>query len=56
MYVHFGSRPTTSTFSCRPYLNGNNETCTINNTSAGDYYIMLRAYRSYSGVTLVGSY
>ncbi len=56
MYVRFGSRPTTSTFSCRPYLNGNNETCTINNTSAGDYYIMLRAYTSYSGVTLVGSF
>lgn len=56
MYVRFGSRPTTSTYSCRPYLNGSNETCTINNTSAGDYYIMLRAYTSYSGVTLVGSF
>jgi vibriolysin len=56
LYTRFGSRPTTSTYSCRPYLNGNNETCTITNTSAGDYYIMLRGYSSYSGVTLRGSF
>ncbi len=56
LYVRFGSRPTTSSYSCRPYLNGNNETCTISGTVAGDYYIMLRAYTPYSGVTLLGSF
>ena len=56
LYVRFGNRPTTSSFSCRPYLNGNNETCTITGTAAGDYYIMLRAYATYSGVTLRGSF
>jgi len=56
LYTRFGSRPTTTTFNCRPYLNGNNETCTISNTQAGDYYIMLRGYTSYSGVSLVGSF
>lgn len=56
LYLRFGSRPTTSTWSCRPYLNGNNETCTISNTAAGDYYIMLRAYTAYSGVTLQASF
>jgi vibriolysin len=56
LYTRFGARPTTSTFNCRPYLNGNNETCTITNTSAGDYYIMLRGFTSYSGVTLLGSF
>ena len=25
LYTRFGSRPTTSTYSCRPYLNGNSE-------------------------------
>lgn len=30
--------------------------CTISNTAAGDYYIMLRAYATYSGVTLQGSF
>ena len=56
LYVRPGSRPTTTTYLCRPYLNGNNETCTIPNTAAGDYYIMLRAYTTYAGVTLRGSF
>ena len=56
LYVRFGSQPTTSTYDCRPYLNGNNETCNISNVQAGTYHVMLRAYSSYSGVSLVGSY
>jgi len=56
LYVRFGSRPTTTSYACRPYLTGNNETCTVSNTSAGDYYVMLRGYASYSGVSLVGSF
>jgi serine protease len=56
LYTRFGARPTTSTYSCRPYLNGNTETCTTTNTSAGDYYVMLRGYTSYSGVSLIASY
>jgi vibriolysin len=56
LYTRFGSRPTTSTYSCRPYLNGNTETCTTTNTSAGDYYVMLRGYTAYSGVSLIASY
>lgn len=54
LYVRFGSDPTTSTYDCRPYKNGNNESCTLN-AQAGTYYIMLRGYRAYSGVTLNGS-
>ena len=56
LYVRFGSRPTTSTYACRPYLIGNNETCTLSNTSAGDYYVMLRGYAAYSGVSVIASY
>jgi len=56
MYVRFGSRPTTATYNCRPYLNGNNETCTFNNAAAGTYYVMLHGYTSYSGTSLVASY
>jgi hypothetical protein len=55
LYTRFGSRPTTTSYSCRPYLNGNGETCTINNPAAGDHYIMLRGYSAYSGVTLSGT-
>ncbi len=56
MYVRYGAAPTTSTYDCRPYLNGNNETCNISNTQAGVYYVMLRGYSAYSGASLVGDY
>lgn len=56
MYVRFGSAPTTSTYDCRPYLTGNNETCTISTAQAGTYHVMLRAYSSFTGVNLTGSY
>jgi vibriolysin len=56
LYVRQGSRPTTSAYNCRPYLNGNNETCTITNPAAGSWFVMLRAYSNYSGVTLTGNY
>ncbi|WP_305080690.1 S8 family peptidase [Microbulbifer sediminum] len=56
LYVRFGSAPTTSTYDCRPYLSGNNETCSISNVQAGTYHVMLRGYTSFSGVDLVGSF
>lgn len=55
LYVRFGQNPTEATFDCRPFLNGNNETCTISNAQEGTYYIRLRAFRSFSGVTLNAS-
>ncbi|CAG0937081.1 Xanthomonalisin [Thermoflexales bacterium] len=56
LYVRFGAAPTTGTYDCRPYLNGNNETCSFASPQVGTYYVMLVAYTSYSGVSLVGSY
>jgi leucyl aminopeptidase len=56
LYVRFGSQPTTSTYDCRPYLNGNNETCTISSAQAGTYHVMIRGYSAYSGLSLTGSY
>jgi xanthomonalisin len=56
MYVKRGSAPTTSSYDCRPYVAGNSETCNISPSTAGTYYIMVRAYSSYTGVTLTGSY
>jgi Zn-dependent metalloprotease len=55
MYVRIGSAPTTTTYSCRPYLTGNNETCTFNAPAAGTYYVNVRAYAAYSGVSLKGT-
>lgn len=56
LYVRFGSQPTTSSYDCRPYQNGNTETCTISNVQAGTYHVMLNAYSSFSGVNLTGSF
>ena len=56
MYTRQGARPTTSTYSCRPYLNGNNETCNVTASAATDYYVMLRGYTSYSGVQLIATW
>jgi len=54
LYVRFGSQPTTSAFDCRPFINGNNETCTVNAPAAGSYFVMIRGFSTYSGVTLTG--
>ncbi|MGN6654010.1 MAG: pre-peptidase C-terminal domain-containing protein [Rhodanobacter sp.] len=56
LYVKLGSQPTTSSYDCRPYVSGNSESCTASAPTPGTYYIMVRAYRAYSGVTLEGSY
>jgi hypothetical protein len=56
LYVRFGSAPTDSSYDCRPYANGNAETCNFASPSAGTYYVRLKAYSTYSGVSLTGSY
>ena len=56
LYVKAGSKPTTSSYDCRPYKDGNTETCTDTTVTAGPYYVMLNGYSAYSGVTLKGTY
>ncbi len=56
MYVKFGSAPTDTVYDCRPYATGNSETCNIATAQAGTYYVRLKAYSSYTGVSLTGSY
>ncbi len=52
LYVRSGSEPTTTTYDCRPYKSGNNETCSVPAKNE-DLYVMVRAYSSFSGVTLM---
>lgn len=56
MYVKFGSAPTDTSYDCRPYVSGNSETCNIATAQAGTYYINIKAYSTFSGVSLTGSY
>jgi PKD repeat protein len=55
LYVRRGQKPTRTAYDQRPYLTGNTETVTINNPQAARYFLMLRGYAAFSGVTLVAS-
>ncbi|WP_185964342.1 pre-peptidase C-terminal domain-containing protein [Aliikangiella marina] len=56
LYVRYGAAPTTSSYDCRPYRSGNEETCSFATPQAGTYYVMVRAYSAFSGVSLTGSF
>ncbi|NQZ10383.1 MAG: M4 family metallopeptidase [Algicola sp.] len=52
LFVRHGSQPTSSSWDCRPYKNGNSETCSFNNPASGTWHISLNGYSTSSGVTL----
>jgi vibriolysin len=52
LYVKAGSKPTTSSWDCRPYRSGNSEQCSISAVPGTTYHVMLKGYSAYSGVTL----
>jgi hypothetical protein len=54
LHVRKGSQVSSANYDCRPYLNGNDEECTLN--GAGMYYVMIRGYSSFSGVKLKGRF
>jgi subtilisin family serine protease len=56
LYVRQGGQPTASTWDCRPWLYGNNETCTFPVIAPGRYYVLLHGYSAYSGASLLASY
>ncbi|MEO8699666.1 MAG: pre-peptidase C-terminal domain-containing protein [Kofleriaceae bacterium] len=56
LYVRKGAAPTTSTYDFRPYLDGNAETVEIATPATATYFVMVRAYRAYAGVTLTVTY
>jgi Zn-dependent metalloprotease len=56
MYVKLGAQPTSSVYDYRPYLSGNNESVSVTNPTAGDWYIGLYAYSTYASVSLTATY
>jgi hypothetical protein len=44
LYVKRGSQPTASSYDCRPYLTGSEETCGLE--GAGNYYVSVKGYSS----------
>jgi len=55
LYTRLGAEPSANQYACRPYLSGNNESCT-HTVNVGDvWHIGLYAYSNYSGVSLTVS-
>jgi hypothetical protein len=55
LYTRPGTPPDTGSYTCRPYLNSNNETCTHDDPAEGIWYIMVRGYSAGTS-TLTASY
>ena len=56
LYVKFGSAPTTTSYTCKSDGGTNSETCNIATAQAGTYYVMVKAYAAFSGMSITGSY
>ncbi|WP_020405233.1 pre-peptidase C-terminal domain-containing protein [Hahella ganghwensis] len=56
MHVKYQSKPSLSSYHCRPFKTTQTETCYYSRPSAGTYHIMLHAFKPYSGVQLVARY
>lgn len=56
LYVRLGSPPNLAEYTCRPWLNGNEETCIFAEPEPGTYYVMIRGFSDYSGVSLWTSF
>jgi vibriolysin len=52
LYVKFGELPTTTSYDCRPYKLGSEESCVFATPRKGTYYVMLNGFSNYSGLTL----
>jgi PKD repeat protein len=56
LYVRLGAIPTTSTFDCESISSNSNESCTNASPAAGDHYIGVYAWASFTNVTVSVSY
>lgn len=55
LYVKNGSQASTSNWDCRPYQNGNNETCTVDVAAGDTLSIGLSAYNAFNSVSLTAT-
>lgn len=56
LYAKFGAAPTDTVYDCRSNGGTNAETCTITTAQAGTYYVRVKGYSAFSGLSLTGSY
>ena len=53
LYVKLGSAPTTSSYGCRSWATGNDESCSVSGT--GTFHILVYAYSSFGAATLTAN-
>lgn len=56
LYLRFGEQPTKEAFDCRPFLTGNEETCTTPNPQAGVWHIGIQGFSEYADAMLNASW
>jgi hypothetical protein len=56
LYVRRNAKPTTSTWDCRPYLAGSDESCDIELGSKGDIQVLVQGASGSSGFNLTASW
>ncbi|HCE42097.1 MAG TPA: hypothetical protein DET40_00935 [Lentisphaeria bacterium] len=56
LYIRRGEMPTLSDYDAKSATEGNAELITIHDPESGNWYVMLNAYKDFSGVTLVVTY
>ncbi|MEO6228066.1 MAG: M4 family metallopeptidase [Thermomonas sp.] len=56
LYAKFGSAPTTTVNDCKSEGSTTAETCTIATAQAGTYYVLVKGYTAFSGMSITGSY
>ncbi|NQZ09616.1 MAG: pre-peptidase C-terminal domain-containing protein [Algicola sp.] len=55
LFIKFGSTASDSVYDCKSDNSNSTESC-AGTQSGGTYYVLVKAYSTYSGVTLTGSY
>lgn len=56
LYVRYGAEATLKTYDCRSWNDGNDEVCVYEDVPAGEYFIRVEAFESFSGTSLSVSY
>ena len=56
LYVKQGTQPSLNTYDCRPYTSSNNEKCSFSSPQIGTYFIVVRGFSAFSGVSLKAAY
>ncbi len=56
IYVRYGAPPTNSTFDCRPFRFGNDETCFFPHPQSGVWYVNINGFSDSAGFALYTSF